>query len=153
MNFSFELIETYLIKLLHLKYLTIDICELDLIDGKQWEKFLRKTQIIKFNFKFILSENVIFNQNESILLQSFQSSSISPTIPLNDDIGHEYDNGNDQERTDYIIDTFLKNFGNEMRENPKGWRGRFRKMAATPFNFYRGSAILFYRQATTMPRD
>jgi hypothetical protein len=57
----------------------------------------------------------------------------------------EYDNGNDQERTDYIIDTFLKNFGNEMRENPKGWRGRFRKMAADEFAFYRGSAVLFYR--------
>lgn len=52
---------------------------------------------------------------------------------------------NDQDRTDYIIDTFLKNFSNDMRENPKGWRGRFRKMAANEYAFYRGSAVLFYR--------
>ncbi|CAF0973172.1 unnamed protein product [Rotaria sp. Silwood1] len=52
---------------------------------------------------------------------------------------------NDQQRTDYIIDTFLKNFGNDMLENPKGWRTRFSKMAANPFAFYRGSAVIFYR--------
>ncbi|CAF0869347.1 unnamed protein product [Adineta steineri] len=52
---------------------------------------------------------------------------------------------NDQERTNYIIDTFVKNFGESMRENPKGWRGRFRKMASDEFAFYRGSAVLFYR--------
>lgn len=53
--------------------------------------------------------------------------------------------GNDQERLAYILDTFVKNFGDSMRENPKGWRGRFRKMAADEFAFYRGSAVLFYR--------
>ncbi|CAF4324406.1 unnamed protein product, partial [Rotaria sordida] len=63
--FSFELIQYYLIKLLNLKSLTI-IITLDLIDGKQWEEFIRKTQIIKFNFKFILFKNVNFNQNKSI---------------------------------------------------------------------------------------
>jgi hypothetical protein len=52
---------------------------------------------------------------------------------------------NKQERTDYIIDTFLRNFSDDMRANPKGWRGRFRKMAANNFAFYRGSAVLFYR--------
>jgi len=57
----------------------------------------------------------------------------------------EKSNDNDQERTDYIIDTFLKNFADNMRENPKGWRSRFRKMAANEFAFYRGSAVLFYR--------
>jgi len=51
----------------------------------------------------------------------------------------------DQERTNYIIDTFITNFGHSMRENPRGWRGRFRKMAANAFAFYRGSAVLFYR--------
>ncbi len=56
-----------------------------------------------------------------------------------------YYNENDQERTHYIIDTFLRNFSNDMHENPKGWRGRFRKMAANEFAFYRGSAVLFYR--------
>ncbi|CAF1255952.1 unnamed protein product [Rotaria sordida] len=52
---------------------------------------------------------------------------------------------NDQQRTNYIIDTFLKSFTNDIRENPKAWRNRFRKMAANEFSFYRGSAVLFYR--------
>ena len=58
---------------------------------------------------------------------------------------HSSRHENDQERTDYIIETFLKNFQADMRENPKGWRGRFRKMAENEFAFYRGSAVLFYR--------
>ena len=49
------------------------------------------------------------------------------------------------DRTDYIIDTFLKNFEVDMRENPGGWKERFRKMAANEFAFYRGSAVVFYR--------
>lgn len=57
----------------------------------------------------------------------------------------EYSNDEEQERTDYIIDTFLKIFTNDIRENPKGWRNRFRKMAKNEFSFYRGSAVLFYR--------
>ena len=63
----------------------------------------------------------------------------SPNAPT------ELNHNNDQERTNYIIDTFVKNFGDSMRENPKGWRGRFRKMASNDFAFYRGSAVLFYR--------
>lgn len=51
----------------------------------------------------------------------------------------------DEERTNYIIETFLSNFADNMRENPKGWRSRFRKMAENEFAFYRGSAVLFYR--------
>jgi uncharacterized protein (DUF2252 family) len=31
-----------------------------------------------------------------------------------------------------------------MQANPDAWRGKFRKMAATPFAFYRGSAALFF---------
>jgi hypothetical protein len=61
---------------------------------------------------------------------------------------------NDQERIKYIIDTFINNFGDSMRENPKGWRGRFRKMAADEFAFYRGSAVLFYRDLkSTVSQD
>ena len=50
----------------------------------------------------------------------------------------------DQTRTKYIIDTFVTNFADEMKANPKGWRGRFRKMASNEFAFYRGSAVLFF---------
>jgi len=56
-----------------------------------------------------------------------------------------YYNENDQERIDYIIDTFLRNFSNDMRENSKGWRSRFRTMAENAFAFSRDSAVLFYR--------
>lgn len=57
----------------------------------------------------------------------------------------ESDHESDQERIDCIVETFLKNFGDSMRANPDGWRGRFRKMAADEFAFFRGSAVLFYR--------
>ncbi|CAF1385017.1 unnamed protein product [Rotaria sordida] len=72
-TFSFEFIQHYLIQLLNLKSLTI-IIKLDLIDSKQWEEFIRKTKIIKFNFQFILSENITFTQTKSILLDSFRSA-------------------------------------------------------------------------------
>lgn len=51
----------------------------------------------------------------------------------------------DEERSQFIIDTFLKYFADGIRSNPMAFRGRFRKMAATAFNFYRGSALLFYQ--------
>ena len=66
----------------------------------------------------------------------------------------EPNHDNDEERVKYIIDTFINNFGDSMRENPKGWRGRFRKMAADDFAFYRGSAVLFYRDLkSTVSQD
>ncbi|CAF1216472.1 unnamed protein product [Adineta steineri] len=51
----------------------------------------------------------------------------------------------DIHRTQFIVDTFSQFFNAGIRENPTAFRGRFRKMAATPFNFYRGSAVLFYQ--------
>jgi hypothetical protein len=51
----------------------------------------------------------------------------------------------DQQRTQFIIETFSQFFKSGILENPTAFRGRFRKMAATPFNFYRGSAVLFYQ--------
>ena len=50
-----------------------------------------------------------------------------------------------KERQRKIVSLFQKYFGNQMEENPKDWRTKFRKMAANPFAFYRGSAILFYQ--------
>jgi uncharacterized protein (DUF2252 family) len=52
---------------------------------------------------------------------------------------------NDQQRSQYIIDIFVKYFGDGIKKNPKAFSGRFRKMASTAFNFYRGSALLFYQ--------
>ncbi|CAF2814829.1 unnamed protein product [Rotaria sp. Silwood2] len=51
----------------------------------------------------------------------------------------------DGERQQFIIDTFVEYFGDGIRSNPTAFRGRFRKMAASAFNFYRGSALLFYQ--------
>ena len=68
-----------------------------------------------------------------------------PASPAVTQPAKEPNHTNDQERMDYIIETFLKNFGDGMRQNPDGWRDRFRKMAADEFAFYRGSAVLFYR--------
>lgn len=51
----------------------------------------------------------------------------------------------DDERSQFIINTFSNVFHDGIHQNPDAFRGRFRKMSATPFNFYRGSAILFYQ--------
>ncbi|UJR27482.1 hypothetical protein I4U23_008767 [Adineta vaga] len=80
---------------------------------------------------------------------SVPSSSIDPERPHHppssqstlNNVQHD----SDQERTAFILDTFVKNFGDAMQKNPKGWRGRFRKMVSDEFAFYRGSAVLFYR--------
>lgn len=52
---------------------------------------------------------------------------------------------NNDQRSQYIIDVFVKYFGEGIQKNPKAFSGRFRKMASTAFNFYRGSALLFYQ--------
>jgi uncharacterized protein (DUF2252 family) len=52
---------------------------------------------------------------------------------------------NNEQRAQFIIDIFVKYFGDGIKKNPKAFSGRFRKMASTPFNFYRGSALLFYQ--------
>jgi hypothetical protein len=49
------------------------------------------------------------------------------------------------ERGQYIVDIFSKFFANDIKANPKAFTGRFRKMASSAFNFYRGSALLFYQ--------
>jgi hypothetical protein len=52
---------------------------------------------------------------------------------------------NDDQRSKVIVDIIVKYFADGIQTNPKAFRGRFRKMAATAFNFYRGSALLFYQ--------
>jgi uncharacterized protein (DUF2252 family) len=48
------------------------------------------------------------------------------------------------ERTDQIVTALAEAFGDLIEADPKAVRRKFRKMAASPFNFYRGSAPLFY---------
>jgi uncharacterized protein (DUF2252 family) len=47
-------------------------------------------------------------------------------------------------RTSEILDVFDKTFGDLMTSDPAAFQSKFRKMAATPFAFFRGSACLFY---------
>jgi len=51
---------------------------------------------------------------------------------------------NDQ-RQDYVIETLEDAFSDLMEISPGAFRTKFRKMAADPFAFYRGTACLFYR--------
>lgn len=48
------------------------------------------------------------------------------------------------ERSQQVIDVFAEAFDDLLRTDPRGFRTKFRKMAADPFAFYRGSACLFY---------
>jgi uncharacterized protein (DUF2252 family) len=56
-------------------------------------------------------------------------------------------------RADFIIDVLTREFGELMALDPGAFRRKFRKMAATPFAFYRGSASLFYADLTSGFRD
>ena len=51
-------------------------------------------------------------------------------------------------RQQLIIDVLEDAFAALMTADPKAFRGKFRKMAADPFAFYRGSACLFYADMT-----
>ncbi|MEU6074465.1 DUF2252 domain-containing protein [Micromonospora sp. NPDC047074] len=48
------------------------------------------------------------------------------------------------QRSAYIVDVLTEEFGASMALDPAAFRRKFRKMAASPFAFYRGSASLFY---------
>ncbi|MFN0215833.1 MAG: DUF2252 domain-containing protein [Saprospiraceae bacterium] len=47
-------------------------------------------------------------------------------------------------RQAFIIKSFMDNYSDLINGAPSAWRGKFRKMASSPFAFYRGSAALFY---------
>jgi uncharacterized protein (DUF2252 family) len=51
-------------------------------------------------------------------------------------------------RTKLIIEVLQDAFAPLMRADPRAFRGKFRKMAGDPHAFYRGSACLFYADAT-----
>jgi uncharacterized protein (DUF2252 family) len=48
------------------------------------------------------------------------------------------------DRSERIVDTLVEAFADLMKADPPAFRTKFRKMAADPFAFYRGSACLFY---------
>jgi uncharacterized protein (DUF2252 family) len=50
----------------------------------------------------------------------------------------------DDERQEHIVSVLVDAFEDLIERDPRAFRGKFRKMAADPFAFYRGSAPLFY---------
>lgn len=50
----------------------------------------------------------------------------------------------DTDRESFIVDCLVGAFDDLMKADPDAFRTKFRKMAADPFAFYRGSACLFY---------
>ncbi|OKI55986.1 DUF2252 domain-containing protein [Micromonospora sp. CB01531] len=48
------------------------------------------------------------------------------------------------QRSAFIVDVLTEEFGESIALDPAAFRRKFRKMAASPFAFYRGSASLFY---------
>src|SRR5690349_20993385 len=48
------------------------------------------------------------------------------------------------DRESYIVDCLERAFSGLMEADPDAFRAKFRKMAADPFAFYRGSACVFY---------
>ena len=63
-------------------------------------------------------------------------------------MGHTDDVATTDERQDLIVSTLADAFAPLMEADPKGFRGKYRKMAADPHAFYRGSACLFYADVT-----
>ncbi|MGW0809406.1 DUF2252 domain-containing protein [Nonomuraea sp. NPDC002799] len=47
-------------------------------------------------------------------------------------------------RSSFLLDVLMTEFGESIQRDPAAFRRKFRKMAASPFAFYRGSACLFY---------
>jgi uncharacterized protein (DUF2252 family) len=52
--------------------------------------------------------------------------------------------GSDDDRQQHIVEVLVDAFEDLIERDPRAFRGKFRKMAADPFAFYRGSAPLFY---------
>ncbi|WP_371482215.1 DUF2252 domain-containing protein [Kitasatospora sp. NBC_00315] len=57
------------------------------------------------------------------------------------------------ERAEAILRVFDTAFGELLAQDPAAFRVKFRKMAASAFAFYRGTAGLYYADLTTAPYD
>ncbi|GAA0945619.1 DUF2252 domain-containing protein [Nonomuraea longicatena] len=51
-------------------------------------------------------------------------------------------------RAAHLLDVLTTEFGDSIRQDPAAFSRKFRKMAASPFAFYRGSAAVFYADLT-----
>lgn len=53
-----------------------------------------------------------------------------------------------EQRAQRLVEVLVAEFGESMSRDPAAFRRKFRKMAASPFAFYRGSASVFYADLT-----
>ena len=63
------------------------------------------------------------------------------------DIDSGYSEAMQDDREAFIVDCLVQAFSDLMEADPDAFRTKFRKMAADPFAFYRGSACVFYADA------
>ena len=56
----------------------------------------------------------------------------------------------EEQRESHIVGVLLEAFEDLIEDDPEAFRRKFRKMAADPFSFYRGSACLFYADAVNV---
>jgi len=57
----------------------------------------------------------------------------------------------DEKRQEQIVELLTRAFAQLIENDPRAFRRKFRKMAADPFAFYRGSAFLFYADMDALP--
>ena len=58
--------------------------------------------------------------------------------------------GDPDERQTHIVEVLGDAFSDLIEADPRAFRRKFRKMAADPFSFYRGSACLFYNDVARL---
>jgi len=63
------------------------------------------------------------------------------------DMDSGYSDAMQDDREAFIVDCLVQAFSDLMEADPDAFRTKFRKMAADPFAFYRGSACVFYADA------
>ncbi|CAN5577522.1 DUF2252 domain-containing protein [soil metagenome] len=59
--------------------------------------------------------------------------------------------GDDAEREEHLVQVLGEAFAALIESDPRAFKRKFRKMAADPFAFYRGSAPLFYADMAALP--
>lgn len=90
--------------------------------------------------------SIVVNVRNSIFFaaQNFISISHEQTYLLMSHIATLIKGESPDARKQFIVDSFVHNYQALIQYDPDAWRGKFRKMAQSPFAFYRGSAALFY---------
>ena len=83
------------------------------------------------------------NDHHSVALDG-QRPRVGPITAHTDQMSPTDIAPNHDERESFIVDSLVDAFSDLMAADPDAFRTKFRKMAADPFAFFRGSACLFY---------